>query len=107
MAIASVGICGSDIKYWAYGKCGRFRLDGVPMVIGHEAGGIVRSVGQAVTHLKPGDKVAIEPGVPCKSCEICLGGRYNLCKSMRFCATPPVDGNLGKYYIHDSDFCYK
>lgn len=107
VAIASVGICGSDLKYWAYGKCGRFSLDGVPMVIGHEASGIVASVGRAVTHLKPGDKIAIEPGVPCKSCEICLGGRYNLCKRMRFCATPPVDGNLSKYYIHDSDFCYK
>ncbi|XP_039254985.2 sorbitol dehydrogenase-like [Styela clava] len=107
ISISSVGICGSDLKYWAYGKCGRFSLNGKSMVIGHEAAGVVTSVGSGVKHLKIGDRVTIEPGVPCKSCEICQGGRYNLCKKMRFCATPPVDGNLCNYYVHDADFCYK
>lgn len=107
LQITSVGICGSDIKYWAYGVCGRFALDGMEMVIGHEACGTVLHVGTNVKHIKNGDRVAIEPGVPCKLCEHCKGGRYNLCKDMRFCATPPVHGNLCQFYTHDADFCYK
>ena len=54
-----------------------------------------------------GDKVAIEPGVPCRMCHICHAGRYNLCTDMKFCATPPVDGNLCQYYNHPEDFCFK
>lgn len=107
LAISSVGICGSDLKYWAYGSSGRFKLDGKPMIIGHEASGIVKEVGKNVKHLNPGDRVAIEPGVPCKSCVLCKSGRYNLCKDVKFCGTPPIDGNLSKYNVHDADFCYK
>ena len=50
--------------------------------------------GKNVKHLKPGDRVAIEPGVPCRMCDYCKNGRYNLCPEMKFCATPPYDGNL-------------
>ena len=77
------------------------------MVIGHEASGVIESVGSGVKHLSPGDRVAIEPGVPCKTCDICESGRYNLCPDMQFCATPPVHGNLCQYYVHDADFCFK
>lgn len=54
-----------------------------------------------------GDRVAIEPGVSCRMCQFCKIGNYNLCPDMKFCATPPVDGNLTRYYVHASDFCYK
>lgn len=54
-----------------------------------------------------GDRVAIEPGVACRMCHYCKGGRYNLCDDMRFCATPPIDGNLCRYYTHAADFCFK
>ena len=54
-----------------------------------------------------GDRVAVEPGVPCRRCSFCKAGRYNLCHDMRFCATPPVDGSLARYYTHAADFCYK
>ncbi len=59
------------------------------------------------TTLELGDRVAIEPGVPCSSCNYCKNGRYNLCHRMVFCATPPHDGNLARYYSHAADFCYK
>lgn len=59
------------------------------------------------THTLTGDRVAIEPGVPCRVCTFCKTGRYNLCLEMRFCATPPVDGSLARYYTHAADFCYK
>ncbi|XP_078698241.1 sorbitol dehydrogenase-like [Branchiostoma floridae x Branchiostoma belcheri] len=102
----SVGICGSDVKYWTHGKCGRFVLD-EPMVMGHESSGTVVAVGRGVTHLAKGDRVAIEPGVPCRTCRICKEGRYNLCADMKFCATPPVHGSLCRLYNHAADFCYK
>lgn len=49
--------------------------------------------------------MAIEPGVPCRICDLCKNGRYNLCAEMVFCATPPYDGNLTRYYAHAADFC--
>jgi len=57
--------------------------------------------------LKVGDRVAIEPGVPCRYCDNCKEGKYNLCPDMVFCATPPVHGNLTRYYAHAADFCFK
>lgn len=101
-----VGICGSDVHYLAHARCGNFILE-KPMVIGHEASGIVAKVGAAVTNLKVGDRVAIEPGVGCRRCDFCKAGRYNLCLEMVFCATPPYDGNLARFYPHAADFCYK
>lgn len=77
------------------------------MVLGHESSGVVAEVGSKVSHLKPGDKVAIEPGVPCRRCELCRGGKYHLCPEMIFAATPPWDGTLARYYVNASDFCYK
>ncbi len=50
--------------------------------------------GKNVKHLAVGDRVAIEPGVPCRFCDQCKTGKYNLCPDMKFCATPPYDGNL-------------
>ncbi|EFW14017.1 xylitol dehydrogenase [Coccidioides posadasii str. Silveira] len=100
------GVCGSDVHYWDHGAIGHLVLK-EPMVLGHESSGIIISVGPGVTSLKPGDRVALEPGVPCRQCEACKGGKYNLCDDMRFAATPPYDGTLAKYYILPEDFCYK
>ncbi|XP_057661304.1 sorbitol dehydrogenase-like [Diorhabda carinulata] len=101
-----VGICGSDVHYWQHGKIGPFELK-KPMVLGHEGSGSVVKFGSNVSNLQQGDKVAIEPGIPCRTCEYCKTGRYNICPDMRFCATPPYDGNLCRYYCTDADFCYK
>lgn len=78
-----------------------------PLVLGHESSGIVTAIGSAVTSLKPGDQVALEPGILCRRCEACKSGKYNLCDDMRFAATPPYDGTLARYYILPEDFCYK
>ncbi|XP_051776600.1 sorbitol dehydrogenase isoform X2 [Erpetoichthys calabaricus] len=102
----SVGICGSDVHYWQHGRIGDFVLT-KPMILGHEASGRVLKTGSAVEHLKPGDRVAIEPGVPREIDEFCKNGRYNLSPSIFFCATPPDNGNLCRYYVHNANFCYK
>ncbi|XP_048887332.1 sorbitol dehydrogenase [Brienomyrus brachyistius] len=102
----SVGICGSDVHYWQHGRIGDYVVN-KPMVLGHEASGRVVKVGSEVKHLKPGDRVAIEPGVPREIDEFFKTGHYNLCPSLFFCATPPDDGSLCRYYKHNSSFCYK
>ncbi|KAI9890622.1 MAG: hypothetical protein M1814_003820 [Vezdaea aestivalis] len=103
--IKVTGICGSDVHYLVAGGIGDFIVKS-PMVLGHESAGIVHKVGSAVTTLKPGDKVALEPGVPCRKCVRCKEGRYNLCPEMAFAATPPFDGTLAKYYALPEDYCY-
>lgn len=77
------------------------------MVLGHESAGTVIETGPKVTSLKPNDRVALEPGVPCRRCPFCKAGRYNLCIDMKFAATPPYDGTLAKYYVLPEDFCVK
>lgn len=76
-------------------------------MLGHESAGIITQVGSAVSTLKVGDRVAMEPGTCCRRCEPCKRGKYNLCEDMRFAATPPYDGTLAKYYVLPEDFCYK
>lgn len=76
-------------------------------MLGHESAGVISKVGSAVTTLKVGDRVAMEPGISCRRCEPCKSGKYNLCDNMAFAATPPYDGTLAKYYVLPEDFCYK
>ncbi|KJX92130.1 d-xylulose reductase a like protein [Zymoseptoria brevis] len=103
--IRQTGICGSDVHYWQRGRIGDFVLKS-PIILGHESAGIVVEVGTAVKNVKVGDRVAIEPGVPCRRCDHCRSGVYNLCADTVFAATPPWDGTLAKYYIVASDYVY-
>jgi D-xylulose reductase len=103
--IAQTGICGSDVHYWQRGRIGDFILTS-PIVLGHESSGIVVEIGNAVKNLKVGDRVAIEPGTPCRHCDYCRNGQYNLCADTIFAATPPWDGTLSKYYNVAADYCY-
>ncbi|CAG4935932.1 unnamed protein product [Colias eurytheme] len=104
--VACVGICGSDLKIYSTGRCG-LEVITEPLVIGHEGAGVVAQVGANVTTLKPGDRVAIEPTQPCRSCEFCRAGRYNLCDKPQYCSTNSAHGNLCTYYKHVADFCHK
>jgi 2-desacetyl-2-hydroxyethyl bacteriochlorophyllide A dehydrogenase len=104
--VKSVGVCGSDIHYFEHGRIGGFVVND-PMVLGHEAAGVIAAVGAGVQTLAPGDRVAMEPGVPCGTCRECRTGRYNLCKDVRFWATPPHDGALAGFVLHPAAMTYK
>ena len=103
--IGSVGVCGSDVHYYEHGRIGRYVVD-APLVLGHEAGGVVVEVGPEVSALQPGQRVSIEPGVPCRRCRQCLAGRYNLCPDVRFFATPPYDGAFCQYLVMPAEFVF-
>ncbi len=101
-----VGICGSDLHYYESGAIGDYVVK-PPFVLGHECGGTVVKVGSKVTNVKPGDKVALEPGKTCGKCEFCKKGLYNLCKDVIFFATPPVDGVFQEYVAHEAALCFR
>ena len=101
-----VGICGSDMHYYEKGAIGDFVVE-PPFVLGHEPSGTVVEVGCKVTHLKVGDRVALEPGKTCGHCRYCREGKYNLCPDVVFFATPPVDGVFQEYVAHEADLCFK
>lgn len=92
--IHSVGVCGSDVHYYEHGRIGDHVVR-APMVLGHESSGVVVDPGNS--GLRAGQRVAVEPGVPCGHCEQCRRGSYNLCPDVVFFATPPVDGTLARY----------
>ncbi|MDR5816517.1 NAD(P)-dependent alcohol dehydrogenase [Caballeronia sp. LZ033] len=104
--IHTVGICGSDIHYYQHGRIGPFVVN-EPMVLGHEASGTIVEVGEEVTHLKTGDRVCMEPGVPDMESRASREGLYNLDPKVRFWATPPVHGCLAPYVVHSAAFTYK
>jgi len=103
--VAAVGLCGSDVHYYEHGRIGDHVVR-APLVLGHEASGLVVALGSDVRSRTMAERVSLEPGVPCLSCALCLGGRYNLCPRMRFFATPPVDGAFSQYVVLHEDFAH-
>ncbi len=102
----TVGICGSDVHYYTHGAIGQFVVR-QPMVLGHEASGTVSEVGSAVTHLKIGDRVCMEPGIPDPNSKATQLGIYNLDPAVRFWATPPIHGVLRPSVVHPAAFTFK
>ncbi|KAF2024428.1 sorbitol dehydrogenase-like protein [Setomelanomma holmii] len=83
VSIRSTGLCGSDLHYYRHYRNGDI-ICREPMSLGHESAGVVVEVGSEVKDFTVGDKVALEVGQPCESCDRCKEGRYNICKGMRF-----------------------
>jgi D-xylulose reductase len=106
IAVGVVGICGSDVHYYTHGRIGPFVVT-APMVLGHEAAGTVIEVGPAVRHLRVGDRVAVEPGIPDFSSRASRLGLYNLDPALTFWATPPVHGCLTPEVVHPAALCYR
>jgi len=104
--IKAVGVCGSDVHFYKVGRIGDFVVES-PLVLGHECAGEVVEVGKDVKTLKAGDRVAVEAGVPCRKCDFCRRGRYNLCADVTFLATPPFHGAFREYIAHPEDYLFK
>ncbi len=104
--VKAVGICGSDIHFFEDGRIGPYVVTS-PIVLGHECAGEVVEVGSEVRNVRPGDRVCIEPGVPCRRCSFCKSGRYNLCETVPFMGTPPTDGAFGEYVVWPADFAFR
>ncbi len=103
-----VGICGSDVHYYHHGACGAYQVDlNEDYMLGHECAGTVAAVGEGVTTLKVGDRVALEPGITCGQCEYCKAGKYNLCPEVVFLATPPVAGCYEEFIAFPENMCFK
>lgn len=103
LRVVTTGLCGSDLHYYKHGRNGDFAVR-APLVLGHEAAGVITHVGPEVTNFRSGQRVAIECGIMCRKCDFCLKGRYNLCRNMRFCSSasvyPHQDGTLQTIMNH-------
>ena len=106
IAVDTVGVCGSDVHYYTHGKIGPFVVR-EPMVLGHEAAGVIAEIGAGVTHLSIGDRVCMEPGIPNMASKATKLGVYNVDPSVRFWATPPVHGCLTPEVVHPAAFTYR
>ena len=87
------GICGSDVPRVNGDACHYY-----PNVLGHEFSGVVEEIGEGVTTLKPGDRVAGVPLVPCMKCEDCQKGNYSLCKHYSFIGSREF-GSFAEYVV--------
>lgn len=103
--VAAVGVCGSDVHYFQDGRNGD-RIITAPLVLGHEASGRIVAVGSDVDSVRAGQRVSIEPQRPCRACQHCKSGQYNLCAQMRFFGSPPVDGAFCEYVTIQADFAH-
>ncbi|CAK4033559.1 probable sorbitol dehydrogenase [Lecanosticta acicola] len=108
--VASTGLCGSDLHYYSHFRNGDI-LVREPLSLGHESAGVITAVGSSVSHLKTGDKVALEVGLPCEQCQRCKEGRYNICKDVRFRSSgkafPHFQGTLQESINHPAKWVYK
>lgn len=103
--VEAVGVCGSDVHYFDHGRIGEYVAD-APIILGHEAAGVVVGVGANVSRGRLRERVAVEPQQPCRRCAHCKSGHYNLCSAIVFLATPPHDGAFTQYLRVDADFAH-
>jgi L-iditol 2-dehydrogenase len=125
VSVRATGLCGSDLHYYNHGRNGNFKLRS-PLVLGHEASGVVTAVPSVKTNgrassdqaaptpepsLKVGDRVALEVGLPCHVCHLCSIGRYNLCPKLSFKSSaktfPHTDGTLQTTITHPAAMCHR
>jgi L-iditol 2-dehydrogenase len=102
----SVGVCGSDIHYYRSGNIGS-QVVQFPFTLGHEGSGVIEKTGDAVKILKPGDRVAIDPAMPCYNCDQCKTGRYHTCRNLKFFGCPgQSEGCLSEFIVIPSSSCF-
>ncbi|MDE0837478.1 MAG: alcohol dehydrogenase catalytic domain-containing protein [Kiritimatiellae bacterium] len=107
LQVGTVGVCGSDIHYYKSGRIGS-QVVSYPYAVGHEFSGIVLEVGSAVTRVAPGDRVAVDPAMPCRQCDQCLIGREHTCRQLRFLGCPgQAEGCLSERIVMPEGSCFR
>jgi L-iditol 2-dehydrogenase len=102
--VRAVGVCGSDVHYYADGRIGS-DVPQFPFVLGHEFAGEIAALGPGVAGPPIGTRVAVDPAIPCGHCEVCLEGNPNCCPTVRFPSSPPKPGALCEWYAHPAHLC--
>lgn len=106
LRMQAVGVCGSDVHYYTTGRIGS-QVVQYPFVVGHEGAALVEDIGDKVTRVKPGDRVAIEPAVSCHSCDQCLQGREHTCRRLKFLGCPgQLPGCLSEFIVMPQECCF-
>jgi L-iditol 2-dehydrogenase len=106
LKIEKVGVCGSDVHYYETGRIGDQIIKEYPFIVGHECSATVKDIGSAVTKVKVGDEVVVDPAQPCYKCDQCKMGRENTCYNLRFLGTPGQgNGSLCEYIVMQQESC--
>jgi L-iditol 2-dehydrogenase len=101
-----IAVCGSDVHYYVSGRIGS-QVVQYPFPVGHECAGVVEKTGSAVTRVKPGDRVAIDPAMPCFECDQCKAGRPHTCRNLKFLGCPgQADGSMSEYIVMPEYSCF-
>ena len=104
--VGAVGVCGSDVHYYTTGRIGS-QVVQYPFAVGHEFGGVIEAIGTAVTRVRPGDRVAVDPAMPCFQCDQCRAGRCHTCRKLRFLGCPgQAEGCLADFIIMPETSCF-
>jgi L-iditol 2-dehydrogenase len=102
----TLGVCGSDIHYYTTGRIGSQVVE-YPFTVGHEGAGQVEKVGSGVTRVRKGDRIAIEPSMPCWVCDQCMAGRPHTCRNLKFLGCPgQAEGSLSEYIVMPETSCF-
>ena len=99
--IKAVGVCGSDLQYYAHGRIGDLKFTS-GQILGHEVAGVVEALGPDTPGHTPGTPVVVDPAMPCGACRYCAAGHPNLCRDLKFFGSPPTPGALCEYLTHPS-----
>jgi len=106
LRMSSIGVCGSDIHYYAEGKIGT-QIVQYPFPVGHECSGIIEEIGSGVTNVKVGDLVVVDPSIHCGHCDQCVAGRPHTCRNNKFLGCPgQLDGCLTEYIVMPDFTCF-
>ncbi len=104
--MCAVGVCGSDMHYYTRGRIGR-QVVQYPFAVGHECAGVIERVGAKVTRVRTGDRVAVDPAMPCGVCDQCRARRPHTCRTLRFLGCPgQAEGCLAEYIVMPEQCCY-
>lgn len=97
------GICGTDLHIYRGEFHGRVEY---PAILGHEFGGIIQEIGKDVNGLKVGDRVVVDPIIPCRSCPACHSGHLNACQTLKLLGID-LDGGFGQYVAVPANRVYR